>query len=266
MPPTPPTPPTPSPSPEALGERLRRLGLYGLLAQGQALLCEPWLERVIAIEEAERQRRSLKRRLDHARLGSFKALADFDWTWPTKCDRAAIEELFSLGFIAEALNVVLIGANGLGKTMLLKNLTHQALLNGHSARFTLASDMLHDLAAQDSSVTLARRLRRYTSPTLLAIDELGYLAYDTRYADLLFEVITRRYQALRPVALTTNKHFGEWNQVFPNAACVVTLIDRLVHRSEIVALEGESYRLKEARERAARKANSRPPRAPRKPR
>jgi len=136
----PPTPPTPSPSPEALGERLRRLGLYGLLAQGQALLCEPWLERVIAIEEAERQRRSLKRRLDHARLGSFKALADFDWTWPTKCDRAAIEELFSLGFIAEALNVVLIGANGLGKTMLLKNLTHQALLNGHSARFTLASD------------------------------------------------------------------------------------------------------------------------------
>jgi DNA replication protein DnaC len=240
--------------------------MYGVLAQVQTLLAEPWLERVIAIEEAERQRRSLKRRLDHARLGSFKPLADFDWYWPTKCDRNAIEELFSLGFIAEALNVVLIGANGLGKTMLLKNLTHQALLAGHSARFTLASDMLHDLAAQDSSIALARRLRRYTSPTLLAIDELGYLSYDTRYADLLFEVITRRYQAQRPIALTTNKAFGEWNQVFPNAACVVTLVDRLVHRSEIIALEGESYRLKEAQERAARKANSRTPRAPRKTR
>jgi hypothetical protein len=78
----PPTPPTPSPSPEALGERLRRLGLYGLLAQGQALLGEPWLERVIAIEEAERQRRSLKRRLDHARLGSFKSDASPSWACP----------------------------------------------------------------------------------------------------------------------------------------------------------------------------------------
>ena len=254
-----------SPRAEVLTQRLRRLGMYGLLAQVQTLMPEPWLERVIEIEEAERQRRSLKRRLDHARLGSFKPLADFDWSWPTQCDRSTIEELFSLAFIAEALNVVLIGPNGLGKTMLLKNLTHQALLQGHSARFTLASDMLHDLAAQDSSLALARRLHRYTTPTILAVDELGYLSYDTRYADLLFAVITRRYQAQRPIALTTNKVFSEWNQVFPNAACVVTLVDRLVHRSEIIALEGQSYRLKEAQERAARKANSRIP-TPRKQR
>ena len=147
--------------------------------------------------------------------------------------------------------MVLIGPNGLGKTMLLKNLAHQAVLHGHTARFTLASDMLHDLAAQDSTTALARRLRRYTSPAILAIDEVGYLSYDARYADLLFEVVTRRYELRRPILLTTNKVFGEWNQVFPNAACVVTLIDRLVHRAEIVALEGKSYRLKEAQERAA---------------
>ena len=118
--------------------------------------------------------------------------------------------------------------------------------------------MLHDLAAQDSSTSLARRLRRYTSPAVLAIDEVGYLAYDARYADLLFEVVSRRYQQQRPRLLTTNKAFGEWNPIFPNAAGVVTLIDRLVHRAEIVALEGKSYRLKEAEERAARKAQSRP--------
>ncbi len=258
-----PSTPTTNLSLEAARGRLRRLGLYGLLEQLPELLAEPWLARVIDIEEAERTRRSLKRRLDNARLGAFKPLAEFDWAWPTKCDRAAIEELFSLGFLAEAANVILIGPNGLGKTMLMKNLAHQALLQGYSARFTLASDMLHDLAAQDSSTALARRLRRYSSPTLLCIDELGYLSYDSRYADLLFEVITRRYQAQRPVALTTNKVFGEWNQVFPNAACVVTLIDRLLHRSEIIALEGESYRLKEAQERAAHKAKSRG-RAPRK--
>ena len=237
--------------------RLRKLGLYGLCAQAETLLTEPWLARVLEIEETERARRSLKRRLDNARLGTFKSVADFDWRWPTKCDRAAIEELFSLGFLAEATNVVLIGPNGLGKTMLIKNLAHQAILHGHSARFTLASDMLHDLAAQDSTVALARRLRRYTRSALLAIDEVGYLSYDSRYADLLFEVITRRYELQRPILLSTNKAFGEWNQVFPNAACVVALVDRLLHRAEIVTLEGKSYRFKEAQERAARKSKSR---------
>jgi DNA replication protein DnaC len=242
---------------EIARSRLRQLGLYGLLAQANTLLGEPWLARVIDIEDAERGRRSLKRRLDSARLGTFKPVADFDWRWPTKCDRATIEELLGLGFIAETANVVLIGPNGLGKTMLLKNLVHQAILHGHSARFTLASDMLHDLAAQDSTIALARRLRRYTRSTLLAIDEVGYLSYDARYADLLFEVVTRRYELQRPILLSTNKAFGEWNQVFPNAACVVALVDRLLHRAEIITLEGKSYRFKEAQERAARKTKSR---------
>ena len=242
---------------ETARSHLRRLGFYGLLTNIETLLNEPWLARVIDIEDTERARRSLKRRLDYSRLGAFKPIADFDWAWPEKCDRTQIEEFFSLGFNEEAANVVFIGNKGLGKTMILKNLTHQALLHGHTARFTLASDMLHDLAAQDSTISLARRLRRYTSPRLLAIDEVGYLSYDARYADLLFEVVTRRYEQRRPILLTTNKVFGEWNQVFPNASCVGTLVDRLLHRAEIVLLEGESYRLKEAEARAAQKAKVR---------
>ena len=157
-------------------------------------------------------------------------------------------------------NVILIGSNGLGKTLLLKNLAYQAVMHGHTARFTLASDMLHDLAAQKTTAALTSRLRRYTTPTILAIDEVGYLSYDARYADLFFEVVTRRYLS-RPILLTTNKVFGDWTQVFPNAGCVVTLVDRLMHRAEIVALEGESYRLKEAKERAASKAKARTPAA-----
>ena len=237
-------------------ERLRKLGLYGLHEQVESILDEPWLQRVIEIEEHERAQRSLKRRLRDAKLGAFKPISDFDWNWPAKCDRALVEELYSLSFLADAANVFLIGPNGLGKTMLLKNFAHRAVLHGHTARFTLASDMLHDLAAQKTSSALARRLRRYTTPTVLAIDEVGYLSYDARYADLFFEVVSRRYLQ-RPILLSTNKIFQDWGQVFPNAASVVTLVDRLVHRSESIVLEGESYRLKEAQERAARSAQKR---------
>ena len=242
---------------EELKQRLRRLNLYGLLAHAQDLINEPWLGRLIEIEESERLRRSLKRRLDYARLGTFKSMADFDYQWPKELDRSLLDDLFTFGFLEQAANIVIVGPNGLGKSMIAKNLLHQAVLRGYTARFTAASDMLHDLAAQDSSTQLARRLRRYTTPALLCCDEVGYLAYDTRYADLLFEVITRRYQLRRPLVLTTNRTFTEWNQVFPNATCVVALIDRLVHRSEILSIDGESYRLKEAKERAAKRAAAR---------
>jgi DNA replication protein DnaC len=117
--------------------------------------------------------------------------------------------------------------------------------------------MLADLAGQESAAALARRLRRYTLPKLLCVDEVGYLSYSNRYADLLFEVVTRRYDLQKSIVLSTNKAFAEWSEVFPHAACTVTLVDRLVHRSEIVEIEGDSYRLKEAKERAAQRTASR---------
>ncbi len=241
---------------------LRRLGLFGLLARWEEVRHVEWLPSVIEYEQSERQRRSLERRLHFARLGSFKPLCDFDWHWPKKIDRAAVAELSSLEFLAELANVVLIGPNSTGKTTIAKNLAHLALLGGYTARFTTASAMLNDLAAQDSAAALNRRLRHYCRPALLVCDELGYLSYDSRYADLLFEVVTRRYQQ-RSTIITTNKPFAEWNQVFPNAASVVTIIDRLVHKAEIITIEGDSYCLKEARERAAQKARARTQRKPR---
>jgi DNA replication protein DnaC len=240
-----------------LRERLRRLGLHGLLARWTDVADKSWLPELLGLEEDERQRRSLDRRLRNARIGPFKPIADFDWAWPKKIDRAAVEELFSLAFLEEGNNAVLLGPNGVGKSMLLRNIAHHALIRGNTVRFTTASDMLADLAAQDSSAALGRRLRRYTLPKLLCIDEVGYLSYSNRYADLLFEVVTRRYDAQRPILVSTNKAFSEWPDVFPHAACTVTLVDRLVHRSELIEIEGDSYRLKEAKERAAAKASAR---------
>lgn len=240
-----------------LRERVQQLGLYGLLARWDEIALEPWLQRLVALEEQERRRRSLERRLKNACIGSFKSLADFDWAWPRRIDRDAIEDVMSLRTLDDGLNTVFMGPNGVGKTMILRNVAHQATLCGHTVRFSTASDMLADLAAQDSSTALSRRLRRYCQPRLLCIDEVGYLSYSNRYADLLFEVITRRYNEHRPILLSTNKPFAEWSQVFPNAACVVTLIDRLVHRAEIIEIDADSYRLKEAQERAAEKAAKR---------
>jgi DNA replication protein DnaC len=160
-----------------------------------------------------------------------------------------------LGFIAEGLNVILVGSNGVGKTLIAQNLAYQAVMHGHSALFTTAAQMLTDLAGQDGDLALRRRLAHYARPDLLVIDEIGYLSYGTRHADLLFEIINRRYER-KPTLITTNRPFAEWGAVFPNAACVVSIVDRLIHHAEVLLIEGESYRMREARERGTHKAAS----------
>jgi DNA replication protein DnaC len=245
--------------------RAKALKLYGLLAHWSEVAASDWLAPLIEWEEAERARRSLERRLGNAKLGRFRALADFDWDWPKRCDRAAIEELMGLGFIQEAANAILVGPNGVGKSTLARNIAHQAVLAGHTVLCTSAGHMLGELAGADGDRALRHRLSLYTRPHLLLVDEIGYLSYSNRHADLLFEVVSRRYQE-KSTLVTTNRPFAEWGEVFPNAACVVSLVDRLVHNAEIIQIDGESYRLKEAKERseqrrrarAARKTNTRP--------
>ncbi len=210
------------------------------------------LEQLAQAEIAERSRRSLERRLRLSGIKKFKPIADFEWTWPTKIDRDVIERALTLDFLAEARNLVLVGANGLSKTMIAQNICHAAVLAGSSVLFRSAVTLLEELQRQ-SPEGRRRKLRTYANAGLLCIDEVGYLSFDDKAADLLYEVINRRYER-KPVILTTNRSFKDWNAVFPNATCIVTMLDRLLHHADVTVIEGESYRVRESeKETAARR-------------
>lgn len=213
------------------------------------------LEELTRSEIRERSRRSLERRLQRSRIGRFKPIADFDWNWPKKIGRSTIERALTLDFIPEARNLILMGSNGLGKTMIAKNIAHAALQAGYTVLFRTAPEILADLHC-DSPQQLRRKLNHYARPHLLAIDEVGYLSYDTAAADLLYELVNRRYEH-RSLLITTNKAFKDWNTVFPNATSIATLLDRLTHHADITLIEGQSYRVRESEmEIAARRKKS----------
>ena len=203
------------------------------------------VENLIKLETDDRSQRSLERRTARSRLGRFKPLADFDWAWPKHIDRPLVERLMTLEFLQASRNVVLLAPQGVGKTMIAQNLAHEALRTGHTVIFTTASQLLLDLGSRDTSRGLDLRLRHYARVSLLVIDELGYLSYDQRSADLLFQLVNRRYEK-RSIVITTNLAFSQWGMVFPNAACATALIDRVVHHCDIVSIEADSYRRREA--------------------
>jgi len=163
--------------PDALHARAEALHLPGLLAHWPEAAGADWVTKLIDWEEQERRRRSLERRLKDAHIGRFKPLCDFDWAWPKRCDRAAIEALMALDFLHDAANVVLVGPNGVGKSMVAQNLAYQALIAGHTVLFASAGQLLGDLCALDSDSALRRRLRHYARPQLLVIDSCGVDSY-----------------------------------------------------------------------------------------
>jgi DNA replication protein DnaC len=253
-----------------------QLGKVGLLALAQNLddfLARAtkgrWspaqiVEEIARLEQVEKTQRSLQSRLQRARIGRFKPIADFDWNWPKKIERDLIERALTLDFIREGRNLALIGTNGLGKTLIARNIAHQAALAGFSVLCTTAADLIEDLRSCGPE-TLRRRLSRYTRPHLLTIDEVGYLAYDSHAADLLYKVVDRRYERpgvrelpSRSILITTNLAFGAWNTVFPNATSIATLLDKLTHHADVTLIEGESYRVHESRKEAAARRKKKP--------
>ena len=245
----------------SLPAQLRQIGLCAIPADLDDFLARAtknrWspqqlLDQLVRAEIDERSRRSMERRLRYSGIKGFKPMADFDWNWPTKIERDVIERALTLDFLSESRNLVLVGRNGLGKTMIAQNICHAAVLAGGSVLFRSAPALLEDLHRLTPEGR-RRKLRSYANVGLLCIDEVGYLSFDDKAADLLYEVINRRYER-KPLILTTNRPFKEWNEVFPNATCIVTMLDRLLHHADVTVIEGNSYRVRESElETAARR-------------
>jgi DNA replication protein DnaC len=233
-----------------LAERLRRLG-FRAPADGLAAFVThahksrlgptETLEQLATLEDHARSAVNLARRTRRACLGTIKLMDRFDWTHPEKIDRALVERLLTLDFIERGENVLLKGTSGLGKTLIAQNLAHAALVAGFTVRFTTLAGALADLLVQESVPAFDRRLRRYTQPDLLVLDELGYLPCDSRAAEILYNLITRRHEQ-RATVITTNLSFKQWGGVFPGAACVVALVDRFAQHCHRVDILGGSYR------------------------
>ena len=175
----------------------------------------------------------------------LKTLEQFNWSWPSKINRAQVQDLFRLRFIEQNTNVVLIGGVGLGKTHLAVALAHTACLHNVPTLFAPAVDIVNTLSAAQATNTLPKALKAYVAPRLLLIDELGYLPMDKRGADLLFQVISARYER-GAIIITTNTAYKQWPRVFNNDATITTaVLDRLLHHCETVTIEGKSYRMKD---------------------
>jgi DNA replication protein DnaC len=239
---------------KALGIRTASDALRALLAHLTKSRASPaeCFEQLVALERRERDDRNLARRAKMATLGGFQALDRFDWNHPRSIDRALYEELLELAFLEHGENVLLRGQSGVGKTNLAQNLAQGALLKGHTVRFTTLAAALADLSRQESLPALERRLRRYTGVDLLVLDELGYLPCDSRSADLLFTIVSRRHER-RSTVVTTNLAYKQWGTVFPGAACVAALVDRFAQHCHVVDIDADSWRHREAADRAARK-------------
>ncbi|MFW7377850.1 MAG: ATP-binding protein [Oligoflexus sp.] len=202
------------------------------------------LENILRLEVIEKKSRSIQRRIIEAKLGRLHRMHDFDWNHPKEIDRNRIERLLNLGFLAANQNVIFIGPQGLGKTMLSKNIAWNAVNKGHRALFSTASKIVSDLLHSGHKFETA--MKKYTSPDVLVIDELGYLSFEQKAADALFEVISRRYES-KSIVLSTNLGFADWPTIFPGAACVTALVDRLTHNADIVRITGSSFRTKQTK-------------------
>lgn len=237
-----------------LAEQLAALKLVAVAGQYAALASEAaqkqwphvdYLARLIDGEAQRRQELAIQRRIAAARFPCIKTLDQFDWNWPKKINRTQVQNLFRLAFLPDKGNVVFMGGVGLGKSHLACALGYAACLAGHAVLFTTAVDIINTLTAAQAAYRLKAELKRLLAPRILCIDEVGYLPIDKTGADLLFQVISQRYER-GSIVLTTNQPYKHWAKIFNNDSTLTSaVLDRLLHHADTLILEGKSYRMKD---------------------
>jgi DNA replication protein DnaC len=214
------------------------------LAISQDLSFDAFLKNLLDDEIAHRKTKRIQNRIRQAQLSVIKSIENFDFSFPTKIPKQLVLSLLSCKFIEEHKNVIFLGAPGLGKTHLAAALLYQACLNDFHCRFITAGNLIYELNASVADNTILKTLKRFSHYQLLVIDELGYLPVDKHGCDLLFQVISNRYEK-GSMIVTSNLPFRDWGQIFNNDSILASaIIDRLVHHAEIIKIEGDSYRVK----------------------
>jgi DNA replication protein DnaC len=191
----------------------------------------------LRVQLESRARAAIKR----SALFPLTTIDSYDFDYPDRIDRDIVLRAATLDFLRERANVVFLGPSGVGKTHLANAIGQLACLRGYRVRFTLAADLVNELVASQARNTLARRLAAWSGYDLLLIDELGYLSFDARGADLLYQVFNKRYQRASTI-VTTNLPFKDWGSLFHNTAAASAIADRLVHRGVLVPISGKSRR------------------------
>jgi DNA replication protein DnaC len=204
-----------------------------------------YLVRLLEGEADLRRDRATKSRMRLARFPVIKTVEQFRWDWPTRLNRLQVQNHFRLAFIKDKANLIFLGGVGLGKTHLATALGYTACLQGYSVLFASAIDVINTLTAAKSAGHLKTELKKYTKPALLILDELGYLPIDKAGADLLFQVISLRYER-GAIVLTSNRAFKEWPTIFNNDSTLTSaVLDRLLHHADTIIIEGKSFRMKD---------------------
>jgi len=203
------------------------------------------LSTLIAAEITTRRQRALQRRIRQAKLPKPKTLGEYKFEFPKRIPKQKVLRLFDCQFVEQRQCAVLIGPTGVGKTHILTALAYTACEKGLSVRFTRVIDMINTLTTAQLNGTLERALKHYVHPSVLLLDELGYLPVDKRGADLLFQVVAARYE-VGSIALTTNRAFKDWGTILDVDNTLATaMIDRLMHHGEAIVIQGASYRMKD---------------------